>query len=399
MGGQKWEVVGGGDKGGIVVRAGRHLGSAEHPSKLEKNSLVEELARTGDRLKYRLLRGKGPEEGWVSVRLKEKVLLEPVDEEVAEAGPSRAMDRVQELREEFPGCASLEIPVEAANWSDSELRNFFESSGFIKPRPAPAGIQGSGCSSGASTSPVPINGVQFTLPEALHLQERLLIAFKSADFQQKLQRLQRQYPQRKLRGHNDGKAYFEAFEVLVMTVYHKILPAHGLRGDWEGVGEMFSRIETAMRNGKVKKQHEEINTLLGLPRDAKLAPSRRQDLFVYCPGADGGVPSFSLHVVEDEDLDQAHEFLVEEEDELQATIISTNSWYVVRERAIVRSAPDVKSRVLGERGVGQRVHGHKILHDAAGRWLQLHESELRKLGNAPEAWVHFGVGRELLVKQ
>ena len=26
-----------------------------------------------------------------------------------------------------------------------------------------------------------------------------------------------------------------------------------------------------------------------------------------------------------------------------------------------------RSRVLGERGVGQRVHGHKILHDAAGR--------------------------------
>lgn len=244
-----------------------------------------------------------------------------------------------------------------------------------------------------------MNGVQFTLPEALHLQERLLTAFKSADFQQKLQRLQRQYPQRKLRGHNDGKAYFEAFEVLVMTVYHRILPAHGLQGDWEGVGEMFMRIETAMRNGKVKKQHEEINTLLGLPREAKLAPSRRQDLFVYCPGADGGVPSFSLHVVEDEDLDQAHEFLVEEEGELRATIMSTKSWYLVRERALVRSAADVKSRVLGERGVGQRILGHKILHDAAGRWLQLHESELRKLGNAPEAWVHFGVGRELLVKQ
>ncbi|CAE7212220.1 unnamed protein product [Symbiodinium natans] len=398
MGGQKWEVVGGGDKGGIVVRVGRHLSSAEHPSKLEKNSLVEEVARAGDRLKYRLLKGNGPEEGWVSVRLKEKVLLEPVNE----AAPSSRAAHLQELRNEFPGCANLEIPAEAENWSDTELRNFFESSGFIKPRPVPSGGGPDGVSTGASPSPGPVPvdvGVQLTVPEALQLQERLLGAFKSADFQQKLLRLQKQYPQRKQRGHNDGKAYFEAFEVLVMTVYQRVLPAHGLRGDWDGVGEMFTRIMSAMKNTKVKKQHEEINTLLGLPRDAKLAPSRRQDLFVYCPGGDGGTPAFTLHVVEDEDLDEAHEFLVEEEDELQVMLASTKSWFLVKERALVRSAPDVKSRVLGERGVGQRVLGHKIVKDASGRWLQLHASELRKLGNVPEAWIHLGTGPELLVKQ
>ena len=97
---------------------------------------------------------------------------------------------------------------------------------------------------------------------------------------------------------------------------------------------MFMRIETAMRNGKadlflcaiqtksleesqrlqVKKQHEEINTLLGLsmalarwypertrlvsiqhvqrPREAKLAPSRRQDWCREAHCDEGTAPFF-----------------------------------------------------------------------------------------------------------
>eukprot|EP00443_Scrippsiella_acuminata_P047227 CAMPEP_0115286208 /NCGR_PEP_ID=MMETSP0270-20121206/61825_1 /TAXON_ID=71861 /ORGANISM="Scrippsiella trochoidea, Strain CCMP3099" /LENGTH=128 /DNA_ID=CAMNT_0002703249 /DNA_START=13 /DNA_END=396 /DNA_ORIENTATION=+ len=77
MGNQRWEVVGGADKGGIVVRAGRELTSQQLPQKLETAALVEQLERIGDRVHYRLLEGQGPEEGWVSVRLKDKPLLEP----------------------------------------------------------------------------------------------------------------------------------------------------------------------------------------------------------------------------------------------------------------------------------------------------------------------------------
>lgn len=316
MGGQRWEVVGGGDRGGIVVRAGRHLSSAELPARLEKFSLVEEVARFGERVKYKLIRGNGPEEGWVSARLKDKVLLEPRDEEV-----SSIEGRLEALREEFPGCANLVIPKEAADWSDSDLRNFFESGGFIKPKilnkeklekDIPAAAEGA------------FEGPQFAVPEALQLQDKLLTAFKSQEFQEKLKRLQAQYPQRKQKGHRDGPVYFQAFEVLVMAVFCSVFPAHGLRGDWDGVRDMFAMMASALTHLKVKRQHEEINILLGLPRDARLiAPSKKEDLLVYCPGGNGN-PPFDSHLIQDEDGDVAHEFLVENEatGELCAALVS-----------------------------------------------------------------------------
>ncbi|CAE8644152.1 unnamed protein product, partial [Polarella glacialis] len=70
-----------------VVRAGRALSSAELPEKLCTKSLVEELARAGDRINYRLVDGTGPKEGWVSVRLKEKLLLEERPASSAEQVP------------------------------------------------------------------------------------------------------------------------------------------------------------------------------------------------------------------------------------------------------------------------------------------------------------------------
>ncbi|CAE8676688.1 unnamed protein product, partial [Polarella glacialis] len=70
-----------------VVRAGRALSSAELPEKLCTKSLVEELARAGDRINYRLVDGTGPKEGWVSVRLKDKLLLEERPASSAEQVP------------------------------------------------------------------------------------------------------------------------------------------------------------------------------------------------------------------------------------------------------------------------------------------------------------------------
>eukprot|EP00913_Durusdinium_trenchii_P004841 g4496.t1 len=105
---------------------------------------------------------------------------------------------------------------------------------------------------------------------------------------------------------------------------------------------------SALTHLKVKRQHEEINILLGLPRDARLiAPSKKednfvnscsdghilvllqrecggskavtalshgvtqfslraQDLLVYCPGGNGN-PPFDSHLIQDEDGDVAHE--------------------------------------------------------------------------------------------
>ena len=42
-----WEVIGGKDKGGIMVREGRHLRSKEAPERLAFASFVEEIELVG----------------------------------------------------------------------------------------------------------------------------------------------------------------------------------------------------------------------------------------------------------------------------------------------------------------------------------------------------------------
>lgn len=66
---QCWKVVGGIDKGGIIVRTGEATSSPLAEDRLATDSLVEELAITGDRLQYRLIDGVGPATGWVSRKL------------------------------------------------------------------------------------------------------------------------------------------------------------------------------------------------------------------------------------------------------------------------------------------------------------------------------------------
>uniref|UniRef100_A0A7S0FVW0 CoA-binding domain-containing protein n=1 Tax=Pyrodinium bahamense TaxID=73915 RepID=A0A7S0FVW0_9DINO len=71
----RWEVIGGGDKGGVLVRTGKELSSEQLLERLATGSLVEELAVAGDRLHFKKLQGDGPDTGWVSIRLKDKELL------------------------------------------------------------------------------------------------------------------------------------------------------------------------------------------------------------------------------------------------------------------------------------------------------------------------------------
>ena len=73
-----WRVIGGGDKGGIIVREAAETSSSQL-QRLETKALVRELQLEGERLKYELLRGQGPSVGWVSTKLKEKELLERLD--------------------------------------------------------------------------------------------------------------------------------------------------------------------------------------------------------------------------------------------------------------------------------------------------------------------------------
>lgn len=75
-----WEVVGGADKGGILVRDGESTSSTQLSARLSTGAKVEQLELKGQRLHYRLKTGTGPEEGWISIALSGKdlaVLLKP----------------------------------------------------------------------------------------------------------------------------------------------------------------------------------------------------------------------------------------------------------------------------------------------------------------------------------
>lgn len=78
---QLWQVVGGGDKGGIIVREAQDLKSTQMPERLATGALVKELDLVGERLSFERLQGEGPRYGWVSVSLKGSPLLRRVASE------------------------------------------------------------------------------------------------------------------------------------------------------------------------------------------------------------------------------------------------------------------------------------------------------------------------------
>jgi len=76
---KRWEIVGGGDKGGIIVREEFSTGSELLPQRLSTGAIVEEIELKGERLHYRLDgTGTGPPDGWVSIRLSGKELAVPL---------------------------------------------------------------------------------------------------------------------------------------------------------------------------------------------------------------------------------------------------------------------------------------------------------------------------------
>lgn len=72
---QHWKVIGGGDKGGILVRTAPDTTSPEESERLATNSIVKEIAQLNGRLNYELLKGSGPNSGWVAIKLKDKDLV------------------------------------------------------------------------------------------------------------------------------------------------------------------------------------------------------------------------------------------------------------------------------------------------------------------------------------
>jgi len=68
-------VVGGGEKGGIMVRKGKRTSSKELP-RLMLGARIQEIERCGDRIHFEKTDGQGPKTGWVSAAVNGKNLLE-----------------------------------------------------------------------------------------------------------------------------------------------------------------------------------------------------------------------------------------------------------------------------------------------------------------------------------
>jgi len=83
-----WKIVGGVDKGGILVREGESVKSPMASERLSTEAIVAQLALQGDRLNYELLSGTGPKNGWISTRLKDNELAIRMVETEAELFPA-----------------------------------------------------------------------------------------------------------------------------------------------------------------------------------------------------------------------------------------------------------------------------------------------------------------------
>lgn len=77
--GQLWEVIGGDEDGGIIVRGAKALTSPHLPERLIIGSLVQQLRLEGSRLYYWKVAGHGPDYGWVSVTSHGEDLLTRTD--------------------------------------------------------------------------------------------------------------------------------------------------------------------------------------------------------------------------------------------------------------------------------------------------------------------------------
>jgi hypothetical protein len=321
--------------------------------------------------------------------------------------------RLMILRKEHP---DVEVPSDLFTYSLEDLEAYFaskvaEKGGTPTPPPTPQSNADGGVpepqppvaspdqdrKSPKSTrkrkavAPPPDEDMQYSNEEALEIQQELIEGFSSPSFKDELKALNDQFPDRKKKGRKDMPLYFDAFEALVLSVFAAVLPRHHLQADWDGVREMNKRMEDALRHQKVKKTQEEINVLMGLPRDAVFQPPKKEeDLIIEMPNGDGPVTSHLRPTVMDEDGDEAHEFFVEdmETGELRirgpTALEETDCWYVVLHTPsiMLRSKPDVKADMVGRKKNGKRVRIQRVVDN---KWAKLHPAELARLG-VREAW-------------
>jgi hypothetical protein len=260
-----------------------------------------------------------------------------------------------------------------------------------------------GTTNGVSKSPRPERTpeeqeLQYSQDDAVDIQELLKKGFGQKNFQDGLKRIQSKYPERRTKGHRDMPAYFGAFENLTLAVFSSVLPKlpGKLEASWDGVRELNWRMEDALQHPKIQKTQEEINVLMGLPRNAIFQPPKREEeLFVFHPECDAPVPSFTRPTVVDEDGDEGHEFFVEDPETGDLVTHGPTAledgkdgdsgcWYVVLHKpaVVLRAKASVKAEMVGRKKTGKSMRVQKVVD---GRWVQLHSEELPRLG-VTEAW-------------
>lgn len=92
-----WQVVGGVDAGGILVRQGAGLKSEAEPMRLATGAIVRQVSSSKERLLYSIVTGSGPARGWVSLRVSGKELLRPFSDEARPPPIGRKKIRVLAL--------------------------------------------------------------------------------------------------------------------------------------------------------------------------------------------------------------------------------------------------------------------------------------------------------------
>jgi len=243
---QAWEVVGGGDKGGILVRDGQSLKSAELPGRLATGSLLEEVDLVEDRLHYKLLTGSGPERGWVSIAIKGKELVCPLGSLQGNAQSTPGVREAPSREHEAPSRVQ-EAPQRRM---DAPAHRFEQT-------PFPLASQ-------RMDAPVPAassqQGGPFTRERAKALQRELLKEFKEDGFQQKLRAL-------RSRAEREGLTktrFLTERSKIFLTVQSQVLPRYGFEGSPKGVINMMADMKPYIKDSEFIDLAEEINRWLGI---------------------------------------------------------------------------------------------------------------------------------------
>jgi [acyl-carrier-protein] S-malonyltransferase len=123
---QMWEIIGGSATGGLLVREGAELKSKECSERVSTGALVQELELVGQRLHYKLVEGTGPSEGWVSLTLKDKPLVQKTDKKPANTNGSNGTKVPCALL--FPGQGSQYVGMLKEMKDDPAVKSMLEKS-------------------------------------------------------------------------------------------------------------------------------------------------------------------------------------------------------------------------------------------------------------------------------